>query len=61
MNDVALSITLSYAELLTLCSAVSTINCVYGENEVSEELEFTLRNAVTKLSQLQVCEVRVEA
>lgn len=55
-----LSITISYAELLALCSAVVTINNVYGGSETLDNLECTLRDAVYQLSQQHVVKIDVE-
>ncbi len=56
-----LSITLSYAELLALTSAVVTINNVYGASETLDNLECTLREAVYQLSSQHVANLEVEA
>ena len=59
MDD--LSITLTYAELLTLYSSLATISCVYGENAVRDGLLLSLEHAIDIASNTKVVQIEIEA
>lgn len=59
--DSDLMFSLSYSELLALHSCVSTISCVYGEDEIRSGLLFTLTEAIAKASRANAVILSVDA